>query len=128
MKTSAEAVEQQRDEWKARAEQATQLIPRYAMLDIWVALGRDSIHFDDWYDEHGYADAWAELTAAVRGARTAPAVTRDEIEAAIRSGGDHTPDLCDCTEWETCEGLADATAAVWALVSGGHVLGKEDDR
>ena len=45
------------------------------MLDIWMALGRDSIHFDDWYDKHGYADAWAELTSAVREARTAPAVT-----------------------------------------------------
>ena len=61
--------------WKARAEQAEQLIPAYAMLDIWMALGRDSIHFDDWYDKHGYADAWAELTSAVREARTAPAVT-----------------------------------------------------
>ena len=68
-------VEDERDEWKARAEKAEQLIPAYAMLDIWMALGRDSLHFDDWYDKHGYADAWAELTAAVREARTAPAVT-----------------------------------------------------
>lgn len=67
--------ERERDAAVARAEQAEQLIPAYAMLDIWMALGRDSIHFDDWYDKHGYADAWAELTSAVREARTAPAVT-----------------------------------------------------
>ncbi|MDZ4234826.1 MAG: hypothetical protein U1C73_13965 [Dietzia sp.] len=55
-----------RDAADERAEQAEQLIPAYAMLDVWGALGRDSIHFDDWYDERGYADAWAELAAAVR--------------------------------------------------------------
>jgi hypothetical protein len=69
-----------------RADKAEQLIPAYAMLDIWTALSRDSIHFDDWHDEHGYADAWAELTAAVREARTAPAVDRDLVEAAIAEG------------------------------------------
>lgn len=78
-------LESARDAAVARAEQAEQLIPAYAMLDIWVALGRDSIHFDDWYDEHGYADAWAELTSAVREARTAPAVSRADIEKAVRS-------------------------------------------
>ena len=76
----------ERDEWKARAEAAEQLIPAYAMLDIWMALGRDSIHFDDWYDEHGYADAWAELTSAVREAaeaRTTPAVSRADVEECV---------------------------------------------
>ena len=78
--------ERERDAAVARAEQAEQLIPAYAMLDVWGALGRDSIHFDDWYDEHGYADAWAELTAAVREARTAPAVDRDLVEATLADG------------------------------------------
>ena len=73
--------ERERDAAVARAEQAEQLIPAYAMLDIWMALGRDSIHFDDWYDKHGYADAWAELTSAVREARTAPAVTCEHRNA-----------------------------------------------
>lgn len=81
--TAYEKAARERDEAVARSEHAEQLIPAYAMLDIWVALGRDSIHFDDWYDEHGYAEAWAELTAAVREARTAPAVTRDDIDRAL---------------------------------------------
>ncbi|MCT2299768.1 hypothetical protein M3G04_02435 [Dietzia cinnamea] len=77
-------------------EQAEQLIPAYAMLDIWMALGRDSIHFDDWYDEHGYADAWAELTAAVREARTAPAVSRAEpsLDAEDCDACTEVQDLC----------------------------------
>ena len=87
--------ERERDAAVARAEQAEQLIPAYAMLDVWVALGRDSLHFDDWYDGHGYADAWAELTAAVREGRPAPEVTRDDIQNAIRTafnqrGGGYT--------------------------------------
>lgn len=104
----------ERDEWKARAEAAEQLIPAYAMLDIWMALGRDSIHFDDWYDEHGYADAWAELTSAVREAaeaRTAPAVTRADIEEAIRY---------EFLDWEgQLEArISRAVNQTWNLVSG----------
>ncbi|MDV6300213.1 hypothetical protein R3P82_13990 [Dietzia maris] len=82
----ADEARRERDAAVARAEQSEQLIPAYAMLDVWGALGRDSIHFDDWYDERGYADAWAELAAAVREAaeaRTAPAVSRADIEKAI---------------------------------------------
>lgn len=81
-----DAAERERDAAVERAEKAEQLIPAYAMVDVWMALGRDSIHFDDWYDEHGYADAWAELTAAVREARTAPAVTHADVEKALDTG------------------------------------------
>ena len=109
-----ERLQRERDEWKARAEAAEQLIPAYAMLDIWMALGRDSIHFDDWYDEHGYADAWAELTSAVREAaeaRTAPAVTRADIEEAIRY---------EFLDWEgQLEArISRAVNQTWNLVSG----------
>lgn len=72
-----------------RAEKAEQLIPAYAMLDVWLALGRDSIHFDDWREARDYADAWAELTAAIREAaeaHTAPVVDRDVVEANLVDG------------------------------------------
>ncbi|MCT1710730.1 hypothetical protein M3B38_01845 [Dietzia cinnamea] len=75
--------------------------------------------------EGSYADlvferiTWlAEVAETVTELQSAPAVSRAEIEAAIQFGGDHTPDTCDCTEQEICEGLAAATAAVWSLVSG----------
>ena len=110
----AERAERERDAAVARAEAAEQLIPAYAMLDVWLALGRDSIHFDDWYDERGYADAWAELTAAVREAaeaRTVPAVTRDEIGNALMRVG-------VSNGVETHTEVSVGTDAVWSLVSG----------
>ena len=121
--------ERERDAAVARAEQAEQLIPAYAMLDIWVALGRDSIHFDDWYDHNGYADAWAELTSAVREARTAPAVSRADVEKAIRGkvwAANRDPNKAGFhrvhVDW--------ATDAVWSLVSGDdpavHVVRESD--
>lgn len=66
LRQNLHGVEAARDEWQARVEKAKQLIPVYAMLDVWLALGRDSIHFDDWYDDLGYADAWAELVCDAR--------------------------------------------------------------
>lgn len=43
-------------------------IPRYGMLDVWMALhGSDtSTAFEEFYDEHGYADAWSEILGAIR--------------------------------------------------------------
>ena len=122
----AERAERERDAAAARAEKAEQLIPAYAMLDIWGALGRDSIHFDDWYDEHGYADAWAELAAAVREAaeaRTAPAVSRADVEEAIR---------CEFLDWEGQweSRISRAVNQTWNLVSGAdpavHVVRESD--
>jgi len=44
-------------------------IPRYAMLDLWMALGGDSEVFEAWMADpkRTPADAWAQLLAAVRG-------------------------------------------------------------
>lgn len=42
-------------------------IPRYAQLDVWLALGGDGQAFERWRDERGFADAWAQLMAAVKG-------------------------------------------------------------
>jgi hypothetical protein len=86
-----------------RAEKAEQLIPAYAMLDVWGALGRDSIHFDDWYDERGYADAWAELAAAVREGR-------GDLDAA-RENAEHYQAMFDATERQCDEWKARATLA-----------------
>jgi hypothetical protein len=45
-----------------------QTIPLYAMLDVWMALfGSDrSEEFEPWYEEGGYAEAWAEICGFVR--------------------------------------------------------------
>lgn len=94
--------ERERDAAVARAEIAAQLIPMYAMLDIWVALGRDSIHFDDWYEDQGYADAWAELTAAVRDGR-------GDLDAA-RENAEHYQAMFDATERQRDEWKARAEA------------------
>lgn len=48
------------------AEAIEQVIPRYAMLDVWVALGHEPSEFDAWYEQVGHAKAWAALMAAVR--------------------------------------------------------------
>ncbi|GAA6124201.1 hypothetical protein BPY_23090 [Bifidobacterium psychraerophilum] len=71
-------------------------IPMYAQLDIWSALHSpedvDPAEYDAFRAEHGFADTWAELCAAVRtvarGAgyitvRTAEP-TEGEIESAAR--------------------------------------------
>lgn len=44
-------------------------IPRYALLDVWMALGGDSQAFEKWMDEpkRTPADAWSQLLGAIRG-------------------------------------------------------------
>lgn len=45
-------------------------IPLYGMLDVWMALyGTSHPDFDVFYAEHGYAETWACILAAVRGRR-----------------------------------------------------------
>lgn len=65
-----EKAEQERDAWHEVARRATrrarrdaQLIPAYARLDLWVALGNDSTEFETIDPD------WAELNAAVREAQ-----------------------------------------------------------
>lgn len=41
-------------------------IPRYAQLDVWMALGGGAVAFERWRDGRTFADAWSELIAAVR--------------------------------------------------------------
>lgn len=44
-----------------------QIIPAYAMLDIWMALyGTSHPEFDHFYEANGYAETWAFLTSEVR--------------------------------------------------------------
>ncbi|WP_336642811.1 hypothetical protein [Microbacterium sp. MMO-113] len=75
-------------------------IPLYGMLDVWMALyGTSHPDFDAFYAEHGYAETWARILAAVRQRRSEP---QDEpsdaqVEAAARAmfepdgpGGDYT--------------------------------------
>jgi len=61
-------------------------------------------------------------------ARTAPAVTKADIENAIRNTSVHYD--CDCTQDEACAGFADEVDAVWSLVSGAdpavHVVRESD--
>lgn len=104
-------VKRERNAAVARAEKAEQLIPAYAMLDVWGALGRDSIHFDDWYDERGYADAWAELAAGVREAAEThddPAVfaVRESDIAAVEVKRMQRPS--GSYRWDSCDGTGSA--------------------
>lgn len=45
------------------------MIPQYAMLDVWMALGGEPRVFDEWMADpkRTPADAWAQLLAAIRG-------------------------------------------------------------
>ncbi len=49
-------------------------IPRYAMLDVWMALygHENSQAFDGFYEGAGYAEAWATLLAAIRARAAEP--------------------------------------------------------
>ena len=40
---------------------ADQVIPRYAMLDLWAALQGDVLEFEAWRDSCTYGEAWAQL-------------------------------------------------------------------
>lgn len=56
-------------------------IPRYAQLDVWMALfgSRVSQEYEEFRDEHGYADTWSWLLQQVRDLTAPP--TDDEREA-----------------------------------------------
>lgn len=50
---------------------AGDLIPLYAMLDVWTALyGTSHPEFDEFYAEHGYSETWARLLAEIRKRQT----------------------------------------------------------
>lgn len=44
-------------------------VPRYAQLDVWMALGGEPQAFEAWRDapKRTYADAWSQLLGAIRG-------------------------------------------------------------
>lgn len=44
-------------------------VPRFAQLDVWMALGGDPLDFERWRDHprRSFGDAWAQLMAAVQG-------------------------------------------------------------
>ena len=42
--------------------------PIYLALDLWMALGLDSRHFDAYYERNGWANTWANLCGGVRDA------------------------------------------------------------
>lgn len=48
-------------------------IPLYGVLDLWSALhGTSHPEFEEFYEQHGYAEAWAGLLAMVRSRAAAP--------------------------------------------------------
>lgn len=58
-------------------------IPSYGMLDVWMALfGTSHPGFDKFYDEHGYAEAWARLLHEVR---TRPALSAQEAATEVET-------------------------------------------
>lgn len=61
-------------------------IPLYGMLDVWMALnGTSHPEFDAFYAEHGYAETWARILAAVRQRRSEP--QGEPSDAPIRNHG-----------------------------------------
>lgn len=66
--TLIEQMLNQANERGIRVEIVDQVIPRYAMLDVWMALydHDNSQAFDGFYESAGYAEAWATLLAAIR--------------------------------------------------------------
>ncbi len=68
-------------------EYSRHTIPLYGMLDVWMALhGTSHPDFDEFYDEHGYAEAWSRLMAEIRSRAAVPdAATelRAERDAAL---------------------------------------------
>lgn len=67
-------------------------IPLYGMLDLWMALGVTSRpEFDEFYDEHGYAETWSRLLDGVRRLRRARgllsegAPSDEQVERAAKS-------------------------------------------
>jgi len=65
-------------------------IPRYAQLDVWMALfGADrSQEYEAFRDEHGFAETWALLCHDVRAqaARAGEAVDREALLRVVRTG------------------------------------------
>lgn len=59
---------------------AGDLIPLYAMLDVWTALyGTSHPEFDEFYDQHGYAETWAHLLSSIRERRTVQGEPSDAL-------------------------------------------------
>ena len=63
---------------------ADQVIPRYAMLDLWMALRGDALEFEAWRDSCTYDEAWAQLLDWVRRRPKPEPVTDQTVEAAAR--------------------------------------------
>ncbi len=66
-------------------------IPLYGMLDVWMALyGTSHPEFDEFYAEHGYADTWARILAAVRAHRTVQGEPSDaQVRKVAHTGPGH---------------------------------------
>ncbi len=61
-------------------EYSRHTIPLYGMLDVWMALhGTSHPDFDEFYDEHGYAEAWSRLMAEIRSRTAVPDAATDEL-------------------------------------------------
>jgi hypothetical protein len=58
--------------------------PAYLALDLWTAIGLDSLDFHPYYKEHGFANTWAALLYVIKradytDAPTALLTTRNEL-------------------------------------------------
>lgn len=56
-------------------------IPRYAQLDVWMALGDYSEGYESIRERLGFAETWAQLMAEVRAHRVVPVEEPTETEA-----------------------------------------------
>ena len=74
-------------------------IPRYGMLDLWMAIhgSESSTEFEEFYDRVGYADAWSELLGAVRSMNLQKETHRSDAKIFMEERNDAARNLSQCS-------------------------------
>lgn len=102
-------------------------IPLYGMLDVWMALyGTSHPGFDEFYAEHGYAETWVRILAAVRRAASYTQSrlvhaepTEAQLLAALNAYDPRAASDDDVADWGE-EHVADMRAALRAALQEGE--------
>ena len=83
---AAEALHTLIEGGSARSVSGDDPIPRYAQLDVWMALfgAERSEEYEPFREEHGFAETWSWLLAQVRRPPVSPEV-REEMEAVVQA-------------------------------------------
>jgi len=98
-------------------------IPRFAMLDVWMSLhgAHRSEEFEHFADQHGYAETWARLCAAIRGRVEPESDTREQLVTALME-----PRVVKAANGTWKLATAEAEAFADAILAGFTVTEKAD--